>query len=236
MTIPAPKLRGAVWDLDGTKFRYAAHTREALVDATARAAHNVLTNYNAAQPVPDMAALAQRGLESFLACGVGTAFLAEYGIPEAVSHAAYHSLCPADIIEHAPELSVAFAQVAHKLEHVIYTHAHESWARTALDIQHLSPFYPDERIVSLEKINFARKDRVADGFHHCANILQLPLTQLAMIEDSPHCLRIPKELGMVTILVRDSATLAETQTRHPHIDYVVDDATAACRLLHRLTL
>ena len=110
------------------------------------------------------------------------------------------------------------------------THAHAVWARSALDIQNLSVFYPDERIVSVEKIGFARKDQVADGFHHCARILGHALPALAMIEDSPNCLRIPKELGMTTILIAD-----DPPTAFDHIDHCVPNAVAACKLLHTLS-
>lgn len=221
-------LEGAMWDLDGTKFRYAAHTREALVRATAHAAHDLLTAFASVDPVPSLTELEEIGLDSFRRTGIGTSFLREYGIPEKLSHSAYHSYCPLDIITPDPQLRAAFEAVA-DLDHIIYTHAHAVWARTALDIQNLSVFYPEERIVSVEKIGFARKDQVEDGFHHCARIMGRALPTLAMIEDSPNCLRIPKQLGMTTILIADEAPAFD------YVDHCVPDAVAACKLLYTLS-
>lgn len=223
------QLRGALWDLDGTKFRYAPHTRDALVTATAKAAHDLLHQYHPHQTHPSLDELKEIGLRSFYDHGTGTGFLRQYGIPEHISHALYHAYCPDDIVIADPQLRVSFAPVASAISHAIYTHAHGSWARRVLEIQGLSEFYPDTHIVSLEKIAFARKDHVPDGFQHCASLLQCAFHEIAMIEDTPNCLRIPKELGMTTILITDKPDNQPT-----HIDHCVPDAASACNLLLRL--
>ena len=228
----ASQIKGAIWDLDGTKYHFMPGFYEACDKATVKAAREVWAQHLPHEPIPDDASLQRRATQSYADHKLSYMFLVlEHKIPQDALHHNYHRHAPMHLVGQTPNLRDSFTKVSH-LQHIIYTHADARWTEEVLERCNLREFYPDERIVTVERVNFARKNEVRDGFDHCARVLGLPLNQLAMIDDTPECLAIPKELGMQTVLI----TQGRDMPAYDFVDHRVEDGAAAARLLHRLSL
>lgn len=226
------KLSGVIWDLDGTKYTFLDGFYDACDMAVVKAAQQLWPQYvNDNQPIPSDEALFQMAKQSYADNHLSYAFLTHaHGIPEDVAHMTYHDHAPLHLVGTTPGLREAFSRL-NSLEHIIYTHASKPWAEAVLAREGFAAHYDDSRIVAAETVGFARKHKVRDGFDHCANVLGLPHNQLAMVDDTPDCLRIPKELGMTTILLDHGRDLPAFD----HVDYKVQNGTEAANLLFTLS-
>lgn len=231
--LPHPPIEGVIWDLDGTKYEFLPGFYDACDQAVVRAAQELWPVYaQPDSPIPDADSLFQMAKQSYAENQLSYAFLvSQHGFPEDVAHHTYHRHAPLHLVGEIPGMRDAFTALS-GLQHVIYTHADHQWAKTVLESQKLAEFYPDDRIIAAETVNFARKHRVRDGFDHCARITGLPFNKMAMVDDTAVCLAIPKELGMTTILLTHGRDLPA----YDYVDYRVTNGAEAARLIARLSL
>jgi FMN phosphatase YigB (HAD superfamily) len=225
-------IKGAIWDLDGTKYAFPPGFTDACDRATALAAREMLSSRLPQDQLPSAEDLFHTAKSSFAEHGLSFAFLIfAHGVPKEEVHTVYHRYAPIEMVGALPGLRDAFADLGH-MEHMIYTHATHDWAKRVLAIAELDGHYPDHRIAALDTLNYAFKDADEHGWQHCMDTMGLTAPELAMIDDTPGCLVIPKRLGMTTIQVARN----DASVKAPHADYLVQDGAEACRLLKTLSL
>lgn len=186
-------IRGAVWDLDNTLYRFDAALVEAFHISMARAA---LDN-GLVMDLHTAVALARR---SFAEHGQSSLiFTRDYGISFPAIHHGFHHHIDEKMIVACADTRAAFEKTG--LKHALITHASKEWARRVLAHLGLSAWFPEERIFGLECNNFARKDESRAPFEAALKALGLKAGETMMVEDTLHNLRIPHGMGMTTVFL-----------------------------------
>ncbi len=186
-------LRGVIWDLDNTLYRFDRDFEQACNLAAARAA----LKGGVEMSLEDAVAF---GWESYRLRGHSyDLFLERFALDRVRMHHDFHDAIDETLIKKSAALAALFDRVA--LGHALVTHASRGWAVRTLDHLGLRPFFPDERIFAAEDSGFERKSESRRAFDAALHALDLPPGQAMVVEDIAGNLRIPKEMGLLTGLV-----------------------------------
>ncbi len=183
-------IRGIVWDLDNTLYRFDAAMIEAFHVSMARAAlDNGL--------VMDLHTAVDIARRSFAEHGQsGRIFTRDYGISFAAIHHGFHHHIAEKVIAACHDTRAQFERL--DLTHALITHASKEWSRRVLQHIGLDPWFPEDRVFGLECHDFKRKDDSRIPFESALKILGLKAAETMMVEDTLQKLRIPHEMGMTT--------------------------------------
>ena len=186
-------IRGIIWDLDNTLYRFDDALIEAFHIAMARAA---LDN-GLVMDLHTAVALARR---SFAEHGQSSKiFTNDYGISFAAIHHGFHHHINEKLITACNDTHAQFERL--DMRHVLITHASKEWALRVLQHIGLAPWFPPERVFGLECHDFKRKDSSRAPFESALKALGLKAANVMMVEDTLQNLRIPHEMGMTTVFL-----------------------------------
>lgn len=207
-------IRGIIWDLDGTLYRYTDYFKESCNVAAARTALDLGLDmtYDAALDI------ARTSEQTY-----GNSFkgFEQYGIRYEDYHHGFHEKIDHLVLEKNQALFRALAEI--RLPMVVLTNASRGWAMRTLDHLGMLPFFAHgENLIALEDSGFKSKAYHTEGFLLASTRLNLDPDKLLVVEDMDANLVVPKTMGMTTALVHHTG--AHGPDRYPaHIDYVFDD-------------
>ncbi|MCB9990257.1 MAG: haloacid dehalogenase [Rhodospirillales bacterium] len=206
-------IKGLIWDLDNTLYRFDHDFVQACHIAAARAALKGGVPMNMEQAVAySERSYLERGHSYFL-------FVENFEVNELSIHLDFHDFIDETIIKKSKDLADLFVRSG--LQHILVTHGSRRWAHKALLHLGLDRFFPPERIIPAEEIDFARKHASRVPFEKALQILDLPEAHVAVVEDMADNLLIPHEMGLSTILVHYGRV---PDPMPDHIDYAYNNA------------
>ena len=186
-------VKGIIWDLDNTLYRFNDAFIHACNIASARAA------VKGGAPLGEDEALSL-SQQSFVETGrSGTYFIQRHGLSAEKLHHDYHGFVDEMLIHGAAEVAELFTGTP--FEHAIATHANHDWARRALMRIGLADFFPDSRIIAHETAGFVSKDEGTLAFDLALAALELEPDHVIVVEDTMRNLRVPFEMGCGTVFL-----------------------------------
>lgn len=212
-------IRGIIWDLDGTLYRYDKIFIEACNLAAARTAIDLGLQMDLNRAVE----LAGR---SYLEHGSSFKFFADHGIRYEDFHVPYHNTVDTTIL--AKNIEMKNALEALGLPMVILTNASRDWARRTVDHLEYGHLFGDGKLLALEDVDFQSKAQGTKGFEKGLEILGVHASQTLMVEDLPKNLVHAKTMGMTTALVHHGKL---PDNGLDHIDAFFDDTLELVRVL-----
>lgn len=214
-------LRGVVWDLDNTLYRFNSLVIHAFDLAFAR----VAVESGAPLTVEEASALAR---QSYIEHGFGgRVFMDRYGMDRATLHHRYHGYVDEKVIEGCDETRALFEK-SDGLDHILLTHGSRSWADRVLQHIGLRDYFPDDRILALEDYGFRQKNEAPAAFEAALDRLGMDAASTLMVEDTQPNLKIPHGMGMMTAFLDYGAKPAHTPS---FIDLSCHDTTDLLRWL-----
>ena len=211
-------IRGVIWDLDGTLYRYEQIFLEACNLAAARTAIDLGLDMS----LDEALALARRSYDDQ---GSSFKLFAELGIRYEDFHLPYHRAVDTTILAKNQEMRLALEQIGVPM--VILTNASRDWALKTLAHLDLSGIFPPSNLLALEDVNYEAKSSSRRGFQTGLNILGKAPEEVLMVEDLPRNLIIAKEMGMTTALVHHGR--ADDAARETYIDLSYDNTLDLAR-------
>ncbi|MEM6781663.1 MAG: HAD family hydrolase [Pseudomonadota bacterium] len=187
------KIKGIIWDLDNTLYRFDDAFEKACNIASARAAIDMGVQLSLNEAI----VVAESSFEKHGYSGL--IFEREYNICFKDYHFKYHDAIDEKIIEANEDMKAELGRL--NLPHVILTNASRRWARRVIAHLGLDPWFPDEAIIAQEDSEFTPKARGPRGFEIALEKLGLPCGEILMVDDMTKNLRIPKDMGLQTALI-----------------------------------
>jgi putative hydrolase of the HAD superfamily len=213
-------IKGIIWDLDNTLYRFNDAFIHACNIASGRAALKGGIDLSEEEAI----ALSQK---SFDETGrSGTYFIEHHGLCQEKLHEDYHGLVDENLIHGTMEMIDLFGQS--NLEHIIATHANVDWAQRALKRIGLDPYFSDDRIIGNETANFENKDDSPRAFEICLERLNLDAPHVMMVEDTVQNLRVAHDMGLTTIYLHHGRAADDLP---PYVDVAIDNAQT---LMHHI--
>lgn len=210
--MPLSHIKGLIWDLDNTLYRFDQAFEKACNIAAARTVQKLMPSVSFEEAL----AAAEK---SYAEHGYSGKLLVEqYGLVYSDYHYLYHDTIDESIVERNEAILMAMAEI--DLPHVLITHASRRWAERTVKHLSMDAFFPATRIIALEDTNFEGKAYSAAPFIKGLELLNLPPESVAVVEDSVKNLMRPKEMGMTTALIHHGNPPASD---HTHIDYAYPD-------------
>ncbi len=204
-------IKGLIWDLDNTLYRFDKAFEKACNIAAARTVQTLLPNVSYEEAL----AAAEK---SYAEHGYSGKILVEqYGITYSDYHYLYHDTIDESILEKNEAILMALAEI--DLPHVLITHSSRRWAERTIKHLNMEAFFPPTRIIPLEDTNFEGKAYSSAPFIKGLELLNLPPEKVMVVEDTAKNLIRPKEMGMTTILIHHGNPPADMA----HIDYAYPD-------------
>lgn len=193
-------MRGFIWDLDNTLYRY----QDVSLDSGALIAAHMAQERGIKLSTDE---LVQQSHLSYKTYGTSYHFLIhDFGCDENEVHQDFHDRMDLSAIARKNhDVAAAFRQ--HKGEHVLLTHASRRWAERVLQFQDLTEFFPPERILPVEEVGFARKNLGTASFEIALSRLGTRIEETAMIEDSLVNLVHPYQMGLWTVYIHHGRPL-----------------------------
>lgn len=210
--MPLSQMRGLLWDLDNTLYRFDQAFERACSIAAARAAHKLLPHLN----YEDLLDVAEKSYEQHGYCG--KVLVEQFGLVYADYHYLYHDTIDESIVERNEAVNVALGDI--DLPHVLVTHASRRWAARAIRHLSMQDYFPDNRIIALEDTDFQGKAYSRAPFVKAMELLNLPPEHMLVVEDTAKNLIRPKEMGMTTVLIHHGRPPAGDTD---HIDFSYPD-------------
>lgn len=190
-------VRGIIWDLDGTLYRFNEAFRLACNHAAAKAARTV----DDTLVYEDALALAMKG-ETEQGFSLYW-FVTHMGMKYEDLHFPFHKSLDEKIIEQNEKMGAALRTL--DIPSVILTNASRDWVKRILVHLGMDDIFGDSIILALEDADFQPKSKGSTGFDKALKILKLPADQVILVDDLAKNLIKAKELGLMTALIHHGA-------------------------------
>lgn len=220
MTKDFSHIRGIIWDLDGTLYRYDKIFLEACDIAAARTAIDLGLKMELDEAIK----MAGR---SYREHGSSFRFFADHGIRYEDFHLPYHNAVDTTILLKNQEMKLALEALP--IPMIILTNASRDWARKTLDHLEYGDIFGDGNLLALEDVAYQAKASSKKGFEKGLEILGVRGEETLMVEDLPRNLIHAKSMGMTTALVHHGAL---PETGIDHVDVFFDDTLELVRVLN----
>lgn len=159
-------------------------------------------------------------------------FIERHGVDWDTLHLSYNQRVDRSIIDPIPQLPASLAALGSKAEHCILTHSHMLWASECVDLNKIRPWFPDQRIVTLEMYKEEPKHIGTKGFELALSRLGGPDPKdTVFTDDTPANLVTAKKMGMQTVWSSHGRVLPAAFSAY--IDHVAHDA---CEFLQKLAI
>lgn len=210
--MPLSHVKGLIWDLDNTLYRFDQAFEKACNIAAARTVQQLIPQVS----FEEAFAAAEK---SYIDHGYsGKALVERYGIAYPDYHYLYHDTIDESIIERNEAIIIALGDLA--LPHILITHASRRWAERTLRHLSMDAYFPCDKIVALEDTQFQGKAYSSAPFIKGLELLNLPPENVLVVEDTVKNLVRPKEMGMTTVLIHHGA---DNHLGHDFIDHAFSD-------------
>lgn len=212
-------IRGIIWDLDGTLYRYD----KIFIAACNMAAARTAIDLGLQMDLDTALALAGR---SYLEHGSSFKFFADHGIRYEDFHTPYHNTVDTTILAKNREMKMALEALP--IPMVILTNASRGWARRTLDHLEYGHLFGDGKLLALEDVDFQSKAQGTKGFEKGLETLGVQASETLMVEDLAKNLLHAKNMGMTTALVHHGQLPDEGLG---YVDAFFEDTLELVRLL-----
>jgi putative hydrolase of the HAD superfamily len=213
-------IRGIIWDLDGTLYRYDAIFNEVCNTAAARTAIDLGLKMDLDEAI-------KMATRSNAEHGSSFKFFADHGIAYEDFHIPFHKAVDTTILAKNTEMKAALEALP--IPMVILTNASRDWARRTLDHLEYGHLFGDGKILALEDVDYQPKSSSKKGFEKGLATLGVRATETLMVEDLAKNLIHAKEMGMTTALVHHGQL---PDTGIGHVDTFFQDTLELVRVLH----
>ncbi len=213
-------IRGVVWDLDGTLYRYDAIFIEACNIAAARTAIDL----GLQMELDEAVRLAGRSYDEH---GSSFKFFADHGIRYEDFHLPYHQSVDTTILAKNRAMKTALEELP--IPMVILTNASRDWARRTLDHLEYGHIFGDGKLLALEDVDYQAKSNSRKGFEKALSSIGVRAEETLMVEDLPTNLVHAKAMGMTTALVHHGQL---PESGLDHVDTFFQDTLELVRTLH----
>lgn len=213
-------IRGVIWDLDGTLYRY----EEIFIEACNIAAARTAIDLGLQMELDEAVRLAGR---SYNEHGSSFKFFAEHGIRYEDFHLPYHDAVDTTILAKNQQMKTALETLPVPM--VILTNASRDWARRTLDHLEYGHIFGDGKLLALEDVDYQAKSSSRKGFEKALSSIGVRPEETLMVEDLPKNLIHAKAMGMTTALVHHGQLPA---TGIDHVDTFFQDTLELVRILH----
>ena len=213
-------IRGIIWDLDGTLYRYEAVFIEACNIAAARTAIDL----GLQMKLDEAVRLAERSYDEH---GSSFKFFADHGIRYEDFHLPYHEAVDTTILVKNQQMKTALEQLP--IPMVILTNASRQWARRTLDHLEYGHIFGDGKLLALEDVDYQAKSSGRKGFEKELSTIGVRAEETLMVEDLAKNLIHAKAMGMTTALVHHGQ-LPDSGINH--VDTFFQDTLELVRVLH----
>lgn len=193
--MPADKvcIRGVVWDLDNTLYRFTDAFYQSCTQAAAQAAQELGIDLS----YEDTLKLAERSEDEYGYSMHG--YVTEHGLSYASLHFPFHQRIDETVINPIDGIAEAIENL--KLPQVILTNASRCWANRVLKFIGIDHLFSKNKIIPMEDVDFEPKARSPKGFKKALDILSLPAEDVVMVDDLDRNLTIAYKLGMKTAYI-----------------------------------
>ncbi len=206
-------LKGILWDLDNTLYRFNNAFTTHFNHMMARAAIELGVPISADEAfLLAEKSMADHGFS-------GKIFIERYGLKHPDLHMLVHEYADVNMIEPTEGLIPAFHETTSS--HAIVTHGAHVWARKAVDHLGLSAWFPHERLHALEHFDFQYKSGSRVPFERGLDSLGHESASVLMVEDTIHNLKVPHQMGMTTVLITQGCAYTDIPS---FVDFVCRDA------------
>lgn len=185
-------VKGIIWDLDGTLYRYDDAFRHACNLASSKLAIQMGLDLTP----EDALALATESENTY---GSSFKLFGQRGLLYRDFHFPYHDAVDITILQKNAEMKRAMEAL--DLPMVILTNASKGWAQRTLKHIELDHLFEDGNVIALEDVDFKAKAYHPNGFERGLEILGTNAAETMMVEDLARNLPIAKNMGMTTALV-----------------------------------
>ncbi|HEU4837816.1 MAG TPA: HAD family hydrolase [Micavibrio sp.] len=185
-------IRGIIWDLDGTLYRYEAVFIEACNVAAARTAIDLGLKMELGEATAVAA-------HSYREHGSSFKFFADHGIRYEDFHVPYHKAVDTTILAKNQEMKLALELLPVPM--IILTNASRDWAKRTLNHLEYDRIFGDGKLLALEDVEFQAKSVGRKGFEKALASLEVEAEETLMVEDLARNLIHAKDMGMTTALV-----------------------------------
>lgn len=213
-------IRGIIWDLDGTLYRYEAVFVEACNIAAARTAIDLGLRMELDEAIK----LAGRSYDEH---GSSFKFFADRGIRYEDFHIPFHKTVDTSILSKNNDMKIALETLP--IPMIVLTNASRDWARRTLDHLEYGHIFGDGKLLALEDVDYVSKAAGRKGFEKALASLNVRAEETLMVEDLPKNLLHAKDMGMTTALVHHGQL---PDNGIDHVDSFFQDTLELVRALH----
>ena len=211
-------IRGVIWDLDGTLYRYDDIFKQACNLAAARVAIDLGLD----MAFDDAVAMAT---QSELLYGSSFRLFGERGIRYEDFHHPYHDCVDTTILQKNMEMRRALEAL--NIPMVILTNASRVWAKKTISHLEYDHIFADENLLALEDVGFKAKASSMEGFEKALSVIGTAPENTLMVEDLARNLPMAKKMGMTTALVHHG----QIPDKVDYIDAYFPDTLELARML-----
>lgn len=212
-------IRGIIWDIDGTLYRYEAVFQEACNLAAARTAIDL----GLEMELDEAVALATRACREF---GNSFKLFMDRGIRYEDFHEPYHKAVDTTIVAKNQEIKTALESLPVPM--IVLTNASRDWAKRTLKHLEYDHIFGDGRLLALEDVEYQAKAAGRKGFERALFSLGVMAGETLMVEDLARNLIHAKDMGMTTALVHHGK---KQDMPERHVDHYFQDALELVRAL-----
>ncbi len=208
MTLDISKIKGVIWDLDNTLYRFTDDFKAHCNKAAAAAAIEMGIDMSHADAIK----IAERSEELH---GYSMhIYVTDHGLSYADLHIPFHSRIDEKCVE--PIMGALEVLEFFKDNQIVLTNASRCWAERAIHYIGAKKYFDDDFIVPIEDVDFVPKAQGDDGFKRALEILNLEPHEVLMVDDLDRNLKIAHDLGMQTAYMHHGKPMIEMP------DYVSD--------------
>lgn len=219
----AADIEGLLWDLDNTLYPLTPDFADYFNIKIAE----VVSDMGVDLPLPEITRLADK---SFRDHGYsGRVFIERFGIDRFALHHKIHEVADEKRLQRTEGLVEAMRSVTKN--HTIVTHGSYIWAQKVLRHLDLTGWFPDNRIHALETFDYHRKSESRRPFEEALQSINTDPARAVMVEDMMHNLKIPHDMGMLTVLVTQGQPIGRDIPSY--VDVVCEDAVALLDLIKK---
>lgn len=186
-------IKGLIWDMDGTLYRYDEIFKTACNHAAAKTACQVKSHYTYEYAL-------EQCIQSEKDYGFSLYwFHQETKMTYDALHFVYHDSIDEKVIERNERMGAVLRVLSQPS--ILLTNASRGWASRVMTHLDMGDIFYDDKILALEDFDFQPKGRSTFGFERAIERLGLAPEEILVIEDLPRNLIKAKEVGLQTALV-----------------------------------
>lgn len=186
-------IKGIIWDLDNTLYRFSDAFKHVCNKAAAKAAIDIGLDMS----FDDALHIAERSETEHGYSMHG--YVTDHGLSIADLHFPFHANIDERIIAPFDGLSVQLRAL--EVPQVILTNASRCWARRALTHIGADDIFDEGQVIAIEDVDFEPKARSEKGFLRALELLNLPAGDVLMVDDLDRNLAMAHRIGFKTAYI-----------------------------------